>query len=107
MLAELALKNAGNEMIGALTGRGLAIIRRDAKRTDEDVFLFFIPRGRCGYDHHDMTFVGLYDDLDTAVTIANIGYGISENGWERIKDFSGIDLPLISRAIKEYETGSK
>lgn len=107
MLADLALKNAGSELIGALAGRGLVVIYRHANRVGDQVHLCFIQRGRGEYACRDLTLVGSYDDLDTAVTIANIGYGISESGWELVKNLPGANLPLISQAIKEYEIDEK
>jgi hypothetical protein len=109
MLADLALKQAGNEMVGANVVRGLVIIYRDANRAedDENVCLFFVARDKWGYDQRNLMFVGLYDDLDTAVTIASIGYGVSEAAWQPLEDFSAVNLPLLSQAVKEYELDEK
>lgn len=109
MLADLALEQAGNEMIGAIIGRGLAIIYRDANRSegDENVRLYFAARDKWGYDHRNLMFVGLYDDLDTAVTIANIGYGVSEAAWQPLEELSLKNLLLLSQAVKEYELDEK
>lgn len=109
MLADLALKQAGNEMIGATVARGLVIIYRDANRAEsgENVCLYFTARDKWGYDRRNLMVVGLYDDLDTAVTIANIGYGVSEAAWQPLEDFSAVNLPVLSQAVKEYELDEK
>ena len=104
MLADLALKQAGDDLIGAIVGRGLVIIYRDANRSGgSDVRLYFAAREKSGYNHRDLMLVGLYDYLDMAVTIANIGYGISETAWEPLEGAPAANLPLLSQAVKEYE----
>lgn len=109
MLSDLALKLAGNEMIGATVGRGLAVIYCcvDRAEGDENVCLYFVARDKWGYDHRNLMFVGLYDDLDTAVTIASIGYGVSEAAWQPLEDLSLKNLPLLSQAVKKYELDEK
>lgn len=103
MLADLALKQAGDDLIGATVGRGLVIIYRDANRFGDDVRLYFAARDKWGYNHRDLMLVGLYDDLDMAVTIASIGYGISETAWEPLEGLSAGNLSLLAQAVKEYE----
>lgn len=103
MLADLALKQAGDDLIGAVIGRGLAIIYRDAHRSDDDVRLYFVAPDKWRYDHRTIVLVGSYDDVDIAVTIASIGYGVSETAWEPLENLSVTDLPRLSQSIKNYE----
>jgi hypothetical protein len=60
-----------------------------------------------GYDSRTLSLVGLYDDLDIAVTIASIGYGVSERDWKPLEDFSSANLPLLSQDVKGFKTDEK
>lgn len=107
MLADLAYEQAENDLIGSSTWRGLVFIYRDTKRRDDAVCLYTIARDKSGYDLQNLNLVGVYDDLDTAVTIANIGYGISEKAWESPDNLTLPSLPLLLQSIKECEIDEK
>ncbi len=102
MLANLALENAENKMIGAVFNRGLVVISCEAGQPDSAACLYLAERDKRGYDFRDLVPVGSYDDLDTAVTIANIGYGISVKEWATLESLSAANLPLLVQAVKEY-----
>lgn len=102
MLADLALENAENKMIGAVFNRGLVIICCEAGHPDGAACLYLAERDKPGYDFRNLVPVGSYDDLDTAVTIANIGYGISVKEWATLESLSAANLPLLVQAVQEY-----
>lgn len=101
------MEKAGNDLIGALAGRGLVIIRCGANQCADEVRLFFVARDRRGYDRRTLSLVGLYDDLDVAVTIASIGYGVAETAWEPLEELSPANSPLLWEAVKKYELDEK
>lgn len=83
--ANRALAESSRGRIAADTTRGLVTIRREppAGGGGDVAFLVrFVPRDRGGrLDAARAVEVGSYDDLDTAVTIAALGYGVTEAGW--------------------------
>lgn len=89
MLADLALKQAGDDLIGATLWRGLLTVYRDANCSGDDVRLYFATGDNWGYNNRDLMLVGLYDNFDMAMTIASIGYGISETAWEPLEGGRG------------------
>ena len=101
------MEQAGNGLIGALAGRGLVIIRCAANQCADEVHLFFVARDSSGYDNRTLSLVGLYDDLDVAVTIASIGYGVAETAWEPLEELSPANSPLLWEAVKKYELDEK
>ncbi len=107
MLADLAFENAENGMVGALFRRGLVIIACKANRPDGAASLYLVECDQRGYDHRNLVPVGSYDDLDTAVTIANIGYGVPVTEWETLESLSVANLPLLSQAVRKYENDEK
>lgn len=107
MLADLALKQAGNDLIGAPAGRGLVIISCDSKQCADEFYLFFVARDSSGYDRRTLSLFGLYDDLDVAVTIASIGYGVAETAWEPLEELSPANSLLLWEAVKKYELDEK
>lgn len=107
MLADLALENAENKMIGAVFGCGLVIISCEAGHSDGAACLYLAERDKRGYDFRNLVPVGSYDDLDTAVTIANIGYGISVKDWETLESLSAANLLLLVQAVQEYNEEKK
>lgn len=103
MLADLAFENAENKMIGAVFSRGLVIIACESNSPDGAVCLYLVERDKRGYDFRTLVPVGSYDDLYTAVTIANIGYGISVKDWETLESLSAANVPLLAQAVREYD----
>lgn len=88
--AEEALARSSEGLIVANTPRGLVTI--DCEGGPESVTagafrVRFVPRDREGrLDAAAMVEVGSYDDLDTALTIAALGYGVGEAGWTPVGD---------------------
>lgn len=86
MEAETALRQSENQQIVADTVRGVISISRapTANRSEVEAFrLRFVPRdGKGQLNTADAVAVGRYDDLDIAVTIAAIGYGVGETQWK-------------------------
>lgn len=67
------------------TLRGVVTIHRKVTTgsTHAEMFeLRFVPRDPKGeFNSEETIAVGLYDDIDIAVTIAAIGYGVGETQW--------------------------
>lgn len=86
MLAETALLQSKTSSIESQVRNGLLIILRDENASGR-FRLFFVPQDE--RETYDFTAgaveVGLYDDLDTAVTIACIGYGAYEARWNPVQ----------------------
>ena len=85
MKAEEALRQSTNHQIVADTVRGLITMSRiaTANSSEAEVFrLRFMARDARGQlNAEDVVVIGRYDDLDIAVTIAAIGYGVGERQW--------------------------
>lgn len=85
MKAEEALRQSENHQIVADTVRGLITVSREAtpNSSEEEAFqLRFMPRDAKGQlNAAAAVAIGPYDDLDIAVTIAAIGYGVEETQW--------------------------
>ena len=85
MKAEDALRRSEGHQILADTVRGLIIMSREAPANSSESEAFrlrFMPRDAKGQlNAEDAVAIGPYDDLDIAVTIAAIGYGVGETQW--------------------------
>ena len=85
MRADKALSESSRGLIMADTPRGLVTIRCGAGAEAVAAGAFQVrvdPRGRGGrLSASGSEPVGSYDDLDTALTIAAVGYGATEAGW--------------------------
>lgn len=85
MRADKALAESRRGLIVADTPRGLVEIRCGAGAEAVAAGAFqvrLVPRDRGGrLRAAGSAPVGAYDDLDTAVTIAAVGYGAPEAGW--------------------------
>lgn len=85
MQAEEALHLSANSLSVADTTRGLVTIYREANTEGavaEAFHVRFIPRATDGELNAAGTVaVGTYDDLDIALTIAAVSYGVGETGW--------------------------
>lgn len=80
MQVEEALEQSPERLIATDTTRGLVTIYFDC--TTGSHLLRFIPRATDGELNAAATVaVGAYDDLDTALTIAAVSYGVGETGW--------------------------
>ena len=106
-MADLAFENAENRMVGAIFGRGLVIISCESDSPDGASCLYLVEREKRGFDHRSLVPVGSYDDLDTVVTIANIGYGIPVTEWETLESLPVANLPLIVKAVQAFENDDK
>lgn len=102
--AEEALARSSDGLIVANTPRGLVTI--DCEGGPESVTagafrVRFLPRDRAGrLDAAAMVEVGSYDDLDTALTIAALGYGAGETGWSPVGDDPLVPGAVASPAIE-------
>lgn len=98
MRAEEALAGASQGLIVADTPRGLVAIHCEAGAGSVAAGAFhvrLVPRDREGrLNAAGMVEVGSYDDLDTALTIAALGYGSGEAGWSPVGDD-----PLVPGAV--------
>lgn len=83
MQAEEALKNSGSGAIVADTFRGLVVIRQRPEPQQPISFnVLFVSHDEQGrHDGSEIITLGTYDDLDIAVTIAAVRFGISDEGW--------------------------
>jgi hypothetical protein len=85
MKAEKALKHSQDKLIVADASQGLVIIQQEC--SPERVLLksfqvrFVLRHAHERDDGSGIMTVGSYDDLDTAVTIAAVKYGISSEQW--------------------------
>ena len=90
MRAEEALAGAPQGLIVADTPRGFVAIHCEAGAGSVAACAFhvrFVPRDLGGQlDAAGTVEVGSYDDLDTALTIAALGYGAGEAGWSPVGD---------------------
>lgn len=86
MFAETALQQSKSNLIESDVRAGLMFIFQDNNSAGK-FRLYFVPRvENKNYDSSAETVeIGLYDDLDTAVTIACIGYGAYDSRWKPIK----------------------
>lgn len=85
MYAEAALQQSENNLIEADVRNGFVVIFQNYK-SSENFHLYFIPREtdkNC--KSAEMFEIGLYDDLDIAVTIASIGYGAYDSKWKPLE----------------------
>lgn len=85
MKAEEALRQSENQQIAADTVRGVITVCREPtpNNSEEEAFrLRFLPRDAKGQlKAANAVAIGSYDDLDIAVTIAAVGYGVGEMQW--------------------------
>lgn len=85
MKAEEALRQSENNEIVAVTVRGRIAMSRTFIPTNYETEAFqlrFMSRDTKGQsDSTGAVAIGSYDDLDIAVTIAAIGYGVAESHW--------------------------
>ena len=85
MRAEEALAQSEDDLIVADTSRGLVTIYCESEKATElaDAFhVRVVPRDRDGRLNGVGTVeVGSYDDLDIAVTIAALSYGVCDTSW--------------------------
>lgn len=85
MQAEEALKHSQVKWIVADASRGLVIIQQhfaSGNNSEKSFQVRFVPRdAQEREDGSGITTVGSYDDLDIAVTIAAVKYGISGEAW--------------------------
>lgn len=84
MQAEKALKYSQRKVIVADGSGGLVIIQQSALEdvSAKSFHVRFVPRdAQEREDGSVITTVGSYDDLDIAVTIAAVKYGISGEEW--------------------------
>jgi hypothetical protein len=84
MRAEEALRQSKNNFIESDIRNGSAVIFQESGAASECFRLFFVPRREkevCGLSIETVE-VGVYDDLDIAITIACIGYGAYESNWK-------------------------
>lgn len=85
MQAEKALKHSQDKLIVADASRGLVLIQQQC--SSERVLLksfeirFVLRHAHDQDDGSGIMTVGTYDDLDIAVTIAAVKYGISNEQW--------------------------
>lgn len=80
MRVDEALEQSSERLIATDTPRGLVTIYYDCSTVSH--LLRFIPRAADGELNAAGTVaVGGYDDLDTALTIAAVSYGVGETGW--------------------------
>ncbi len=90
MQAERAFNKSDGCMIVADTQRGLVTIYHEAAaelRSANSYYVCFIQRETGGKLYPACTVtVGSYEDLDTALTIAAISYGVCEAGWMPASD---------------------
>ena len=95
MKAEEALRQSENRQIVADTIRGLITMSREPSTNNSEAEAFrlrFMPRDEKGHlNAAGALAIGPYDDLDTAVTIAAIGYGVGETQWDRDQTYSKQD----------------
>lgn len=101
MYAEKALQQSKSNLIETDVRNGLMIIFRSSN-TSENYHLYFMPRDtgkNCS--SAEMVEIGLYDDLDIAVTIAGIGYGAYESKWTPIDQTRSNMLNNIQKIISD------
>lgn len=107
MLAEVALENAENDLIGLTTQHGLIVIYDTAAKRRQDVRLYFIAGDKWGFDLRRMILAGVYKDLGAAVTSASLQHNISETAWMPLEDLAAVSVERLLEAIKKYETDKK
>lgn len=84
MHAETALRQSENNLIESGVRNGSVIIFQ-CEKNPEHFHLYFKPSKKSEISGFaEMVKIGLYDDLDTAVTIACIGYGADDSKWKPI-----------------------
>lgn len=84
MYADTGLQQSKSNLIESDVRNGLMIIFQNYK-TSENFHLYFMPRETEKNCNSAKTVeIGLYDDLDMAVTIASIGYGAYYSKWKPV-----------------------
>ena len=92
MQAEETLKNSPSGAIVADTWRGLVVIQQ--RRTQETPppncfkLLFVSHDEERWHDGSGIITIGAYDDLEIAVTIAAVRYGVSDEDWAPTNRFA-------------------
>ena len=84
MHADEALQQSERRLIAAYTLAGLVtIFQRGGERSRRRCFeVQFMPCDGCGQlNLSEKLTIGSYDDLDIAVTIAAVKYGVCDNSW--------------------------
>lgn len=84
MQAEEALRQSKSKFIESDVINGSAVIFQESAAASGSFRLFFVTRREkevCDLSN-EIIEVGVYDDLDIAVTIACIGYGAYESKWK-------------------------
>ena len=101
MQAERALGQSEGGMIVAAAPRGLVTILREGAAgaaAAESFLVRFVPRGAGGRPGGSgAVAVGSYDDLDIAVTIAAVKYGVCDGGW----------MPAGSSSLPSHAPGAR
>lgn len=87
MKAEEALQHFECKVIVAETlGGFVTILQRDSESTSKKSFdVQFVPRlGSEQFNRLEAATIGSYDDLDIAVTIAAVRYGVCDKEWRPV-----------------------
>lgn len=84
MNADTALQKSKTNSIESNVRNGLMVVIQKGNAS-EKFYLYFVPSDELkNYDPAGAVKVGLYENLDIAVTIACIGYGAYDSKWKTL-----------------------
>ena len=97
MNAKAALRQSKGNLIESDVRNGFIVIFQDYNAS-ENFHLYFMPRvEEKDRKSAEMVKIRLHDDLDTAVTIASIGYGAYDSKW---KPLDQVHLDSLTEILK-------